>query len=414
MVVSQILTNVICYVFTLPKIFMHFRSLLNRIVFKKATRMPEQEEHQSAIGNPTFYSSLLTKANIFKFPVLRWRPTSSEELEKAESSILQSIKHPFKQYFVDIGPDWNKQENLINTIELCNDVEIKNGSTKIVESKQPILMIHGFGAGLGFWILNYDFLASNLNRKIYAIDILGFGRSSRTSYNLKEDIEEQFVDSIERWRKKMGISKFIILGHSFGGYLSANYALKHPDHVSQVILADPWGIQERPPEDANRAYFRLPLHVRMINSIFQSLNPLSILRVSGPYGPRLVHTFRSDIKEKFTHVLKENSYIMLDYIYHCNAQYASGETAFKKLTISYGWAKNPLASRLIDIDKNIMLTFIYGSRSWIDKSSGELIRECLGADRVNFYSVNGAGHHVYADKCAEFNDIVVEVCSKTN
>ena len=39
----------------------------------------------------------------------------------------------------------------------------------------------------------------------------------------------------------MKLEKMILLGHSFGGYLSAAYALKYGKCVSALILADPWG-----------------------------------------------------------------------------------------------------------------------------------------------------------------------------
>jgi pimeloyl-ACP methyl ester carboxylesterase len=38
----------------------------------------------------------------------------------------------------------------------------------------------------------------------------------------------------------------VLLGHSFGGYLSAAYALKYPENVQHLILADPWGLPEKP------------------------------------------------------------------------------------------------------------------------------------------------------------------------
>ena len=77
-------------------------------------------------------------------------------------------------------------------------------------------------------VLNYATLTQQ--RQLYAFDVLGFGQSSRPEFSSKpEEAEEEFVKSIEAWREELKIDKMILLGHSFGGYLSSCYALKYPE-----------------------------------------------------------------------------------------------------------------------------------------------------------------------------------------
>lgn len=40
------------------------------------------------------------------------------------------------------------------------------------------------------------------------------------------ETEAWFIDSFEEWRKAKNLDSFILLGHSFGGYVVAKYALK--------------------------------------------------------------------------------------------------------------------------------------------------------------------------------------------
>jgi pimeloyl-ACP methyl ester carboxylesterase len=106
------------------------------------------------------------------------------------------------------------------------------------ESKNtPIVMVHGFAAGIAFWVMNLEELSKD--RPLYAIDLPGFGRSARPKFSKEaEEIEQQYVDSIERWREMMGIDKMVLLGHSFGGYLSSAYAMRHPEKVEHLILGE--------------------------------------------------------------------------------------------------------------------------------------------------------------------------------
>jgi len=40
------------------------------------------------------------------------------------------------------------------------------------------------------------------------------------------EAESWFIDSLEEWRKVKNLDDFILLGHSFGGYVATRYALK--------------------------------------------------------------------------------------------------------------------------------------------------------------------------------------------
>ena len=166
------------------------------------------------------------------------------------------------------------EKNRIRTIKFGNH----NNHEKI-----PLVLMHGFGAGLGFFILNYKYLSQK--RNVYAIDLLGFGLSSRPKFpNDPIETENMFVESIEQWRIKMGLEKVNLLGHSFGGYISALYALKYPDNLHHLILADPWGFPELPdPEEFGLSLWKLALLKKISN-----MNVFSFLRAAGPLGKLII------------------------------------------------------------------------------------------------------------------------------
>jgi cardiolipin-specific phospholipase len=123
----------------------------------------------------------------------------------------------------------------------------------------PAVILHGYGAGLGFFFRNFPTLAKWAGRRgtdVYAVDWLGMGRSARVPFTVKakrEDIkgrvteaESFFVDSLEEWREKMGLETMTLVGHSLGAYFSIAYALKYPTRVSKLVLLSPAGIPHDP------------------------------------------------------------------------------------------------------------------------------------------------------------------------
>lgn len=97
-----------------------------------------------------------------------------------------------------------------------------------LDSQMPLVMVHGFGGGVGLWIQNLDPLCRS--RPVHAFDLLGFGRSSRPHFPSDATLaEEQYVSSFEQWRQAMGLERMILLGHSLGGYLATAYAIQYPE-----------------------------------------------------------------------------------------------------------------------------------------------------------------------------------------
>ncbi|XP_051171116.1 (Lyso)-N-acylphosphatidylethanolamine lipase isoform X2 [Leptopilina boulardi] len=324
-----------------------------------------------------------------------WSGSSATMLRTVEKKILSYLKTAYRGWYVDIGPVVGPADK-IWTISL-NEESLAT----------PIVLLHGLGAGVALWCLNLDTFAAQ--RPVYAIDVLGFGRSSRPVFSNKaQEVEEQLVRSVEEWRREMQLDKFVLLGHSMGGFLAASYALQYPQRVKHLILADPWGFPEKPTDLGNRAH--VPLWIKAIAFVVQPLNPLWAVRVAGPFGQWLIETTRPDIVKKFSPLLKEDLSVISQYIHQCNAQSPTGESAFHAMMHGFGWAKNPIIKRMDKLDAEIPMTLIYGSRSWVDNSAGEIIKQSRETSYVNVQVISGAGHHVYADKSEIFNKHVLEAC----
>lgn len=337
-----------------------------------------------------------------------WRPTSMSLLKSTEAKILSCIQNNLWARFVTLP-----NQDRIWTLTVTNKTERKPAEQA---SKTPLVMVHGFGGGVGLWIRNLDALSRS--RPVYAFDLLGFGRSSRPAFPPDPALaEERFVSSMEQWREALGLEDMILLGHSLGGYLATAYTIQHPSRVSHLILVDPWGFPERPQPGGQEQGVQQkrpppPRWVKAVFSIVSLFNPLAVIRAAGPWGPGLVNRFRPDFKRKFEDLFDDDT--MTQYIYHCNAQTPSGEVGFRAMSESLGWAKRPMLQRVHLLPSATSLTLLYGARSWVDSSSGSRVAQIRGAEHTRVLLVDDASHHVYADQPEEFNRVVENICNSVD
>jgi cardiolipin-specific phospholipase len=274
------------------------------------------------------------------------------------------------------------------------------------EIEENLVMLHGYGAGLGFFYKNFEGLSRVKGWKLYALDMLGMGRSSRPPFKVHAkdqagkitEAENWFIDALEEWRVLKKIDKFTLLGHSMGGYMAVAYALKYPGHLNKLILASPVGIPEDPyamtaampePEDSTMANEflqdqeedivsgngnlktngdnnnflnarskasspsqvpakqneppRRPLPKWLVYLWDANISPFSIVRWAGPLGPRFVSGWTS---RRFSHLPAKESEALHHYAYSLFRQRGSGEYALAYILAPGAFARSPLIRRI--------------------------------------------------------------------
>lgn len=92
----------------------------------------------------------------------------------------------------------------------------------------------------------------------------------------------------------------------------------------------------------------------------------------------------------------------------------SGESAFHAMMVKIGWAKNPMVKRIGTLHKDIPITLLYGSRTWVDHSATGILEGIRSNSYFKHQVITGAGHHIYADKPEIFNQMVLEACAITD
>ncbi|KAI0502760.1 Alpha/Beta hydrolase protein [Xylaria bambusicola] len=264
-----------------------------------------------------------------------------------------------------------------------------------------LVMLHGYGAGLGFYYKNFEPLSRLTGWKIYALDWLGMGNSKRPPFKItakdpKEkttEAENWFIDSLEEWRKIRKLEKFTIIGHSLGGYLAVSYALKYPGHIKKLILASPVGIPEDPyamnaemPEPSESTFQdeftvdqqattthhdndnnnklsgtnaqpigtepntpkKRPYPSWLVWLWDANVSPFSIVRLAGPLGPRFVSGWTS---RRFNHLPSEEKQTLHDYAYSLFRQKGSGEYVLPYVLAPGAHARRPVINRIHSVGR---------------------------------------------------------------
>jgi len=121
-------------------------------------------------------------------------------------------------------------------------VEIENLKINYITegSGEPILILHGWGASIETVMPIVNILKDT--KKVYAIDLPGFGKS-----DLPNDVFGSFhyADIVKSFIDKMGIEKLSIIGHSFGGKLSIILSARYPHLVNKQVLVNSAGLIPR-------------------------------------------------------------------------------------------------------------------------------------------------------------------------
>jgi len=104
----------------------------------------------------------------------------------------------------------------------------------VMREKPTLILLHG---GPGYDHSSFKPLFSALAdvAQVVYMDHRGHGRSSRRP--AAEWTLDTFADDIVRLCEKLGITKPVVLGQSFGGFVAQRYLARHPQHAARVILS---------------------------------------------------------------------------------------------------------------------------------------------------------------------------------
>uniref|UniRef100_A0A060SWE7 ARAD1A03960p n=1 Tax=Blastobotrys adeninivorans TaxID=409370 RepID=A0A060SWE7_BLAAD len=367
------------------------------------------------------------------------------KLQQAQAGVLSLL--PFYPH-----PDSHRRASSLQVPvggdNFINEFEISKLDGTCTEE---VAILHGYGAGLGFFYKMFDEVSALDGVRLHALDLLGYGLSSRPKFRVKSkepleailETEDFFTDSLEAWRKQRGIESFTLIAHSLGAYLGASYAIKYPGRLKKLMLVSPAGVprssyslpseaqlaeQAKKAEQAEKA-LKSALRdnnggklSKIFNRQAQSaasrgnvplwfhflwechVSPFSLVRNTGPLGPRFVSGWTS---RRFARLPPEDQKALHLYSYAIFNARGSGEYALNYLLAPGAQGRRPLAERahLIPCDTS----WVYGTEDWMDENGGHQACDNIRANtdhHCELITINGAGHHIYLDNPEDLNKAV--------
>ena len=148
--------------------------------------------------------------------------------------------------------------------------------------RPPLLLVHGFGASTDHWRKNIAQLQQDF--QVWAIDLLGFGRSSKPNLQYSGDL---WRDQLHDFITEIIQQPAVLAGNSLGGYACLCVAAQRSDSAVGLILlnsAGPFTDTQTKPE-ANSFQQRISQLIRSVllqpwasYLLFQYLRRRSIIR----------------------------------------------------------------------------------------------------------------------------------------
>jgi pimeloyl-ACP methyl ester carboxylesterase len=106
---------------------------------------------------------------------------------------------------------------------------------------RSVVLLHGKNFCAGTWGATIEALR-RAGYRVIAPDQVGFCKSSKPqSYQFSF---QQLAENTQRLLASLGVSKFVLLGHSMGGMLATRYALLYPSSIEKLVLVNPIGLED--------------------------------------------------------------------------------------------------------------------------------------------------------------------------
>lgn len=242
-------------------------------------------------------------------------------------------------------------------------------------AKPKVILLHGLGGSIANWAMNTPAIAQNYH--VFALDQVGFGRSDKPALKYRVGT---YVDFLDKFMSELKIEKASLVGNSMGGWVAAWTAIKYPNRVEKIVLADAAGI--------------VPANVD-INQIYQLNNSTR-------------DEVRANMKRIFATPALQNNEALVDQFMTARVTANDGGT-INSLIESIGRREDLLNDRLGDLKKPTLI--IWGKQDGLLPVADAYTfnKGIAGSELLIF---DQTGHVPQFEKAADFNKAVLAFLAK--
>lgn len=135
----------------------------------------------------------------------------------------------------------------------------------------PLVILHGWGSSSDSWVEVQKMIAEK-GHQVIVPDLPGFGKTSAPSAVWGV---EEYAGFVNQFAEKLGIEKFVLAGHSFGGQTAIQLAVAYPEKIDKLVLVAAAGVRRTP-----GVFKTLVMGVAKLVSFLLYLIPFRELRVN--------------------------------------------------------------------------------------------------------------------------------------
>lgn len=252
----------------------------------------------------------------------------------------------------------------------------------------PIVFIHGLSSYLGFWEYQLEHFAKD--HRVLALDLPGYGASDRPDAPYSPP---WYADVVAEWMAGVGVDSATVVGHSMGGQIAMELALRHPERADRLVLSAPAGIETFGPGQA-RFMKDFWTETRALDSTEEQVRANFLTQVF------------NTVDEGVERLIQERVRLGL------SARFAGTSVAVSRSIA--GMVDHPVGERAVAISAPTLI--VYGTDDRMipnpvftggrTRAIGERAHRLIPHSRL--VMVEGAGHTVHHDAPRAFNQAVEE------